>query len=176
MAYAVDMQRLVAIVVLLLLSSDAFAAARLKYRTSSRTNHTVSARNRIRAARKASPTPVVIQGGPVKGGAVNLPHGQGRRAAFTYKKAAPPPSASALAPLKSIQQEFLERMAVKHSKGVKVKAVKAGRVDDFDPNRESDTEVVVIDGGTDVASPLLGGGHNRDQGGKPAGKKNNGKK
>ncbi len=149
------------------------AAARLKYRTSSKPVQTVSSRARIHAARKAGPTPVIIQGGPVKGGAVNLPHGRGRRAAFAFEKADPPPPKSALAPLKSIKQEFLERIAAKHTKGVKVKAVKRNRVAQFDADREGDTEVVVIDGSSSpqASAPVLGGGHNRDQGGKPLGKK-----
>ncbi|PCI31905.1 MAG: hypothetical protein COB53_12830, partial [Elusimicrobia bacterium] len=131
---------------------------------------------RIRAALKAAPTPVIIQGGPVKGSAVNLPHGQGRRAAFTFTKADPPPAENALAPVKSIKREFLERMAAKHIKGVGVKAVKRDRVTQFDADSNDDTEIVVIDGTSPPAEPILGGDHNRDQGGKPLGKKNSGKK
>ena len=82
----------------------------------------------------------------MKGGPVNAPHGLGRRAVFTFTKAAPPPRRSALVPLKSIKQEFLERMAAKHARTVKVKAVKAGRVKDFNPDNDADTEVVVLDG------------------------------
>ena len=162
------------------LCAPAAEATRIKHRASAQSQTRVSSRARVRAARPrpaarpaAQPAarlapPPVVSGAPVAVGPVNPPHGRGRTAAFAHAKAAPPPSPAELAPIDPIGREFLQRIAARHAaaaEGVKVKATRADRVKDFDPDREGDTEIVVIQGDSS-------GGHNRDQGGKPAGKKN----
>ncbi len=104
----------------------------------------------------------------------NLPHGRGHRGVYKYYPAAPATAtSSAFLRVPTIEEEFLRRIAAKHSEGkVRVQAAKAGSAKDFDPNR--DQETLVLDGsGTNQAPAGLSGGgaHNRDQGGRPSGPK-----
>ncbi len=82
---------------------------------------------------------------------------------------------SVLAPVPSIEQEFLSRIAAKHAQPTKVKATRPDRIKDFDPDRAGDTQSLALGGVPSAALvpsiPGASGGHNRDQGGKPRGKK-----
>ncbi|MFH2202450.1 MAG: hypothetical protein ABIJ96_05015 [Elusimicrobiota bacterium] len=121
--------------------------------------------------RAATPPPAPVPTAPASRGTepspARAPHNMGLSGPYKFQPAAPPPPRSALAPLPSIEQEFLSRIAAKHAQGTEVRATRADRIADFDPDKASDSEVVVLGGGV----PADTGGHNRDQGGKPADKK-----
>lgn len=159
----------------LLMASPAFSGRYLNRAVKS--GDSVSSRRA--AVRNALPAVPKVEGAPVAERApgpvpANLPHNLGLKGSYHSRKPAPPPPASELKPLPSIQQEFLERVAAKHAASdapVKVKAAKAGTIGNFDPDR--DTEVIVLGGDTPalIPAPESSGTHNRDQGGKPVGKK-----
>ncbi len=126
------------------------------------------------AAASPAPAPPPVMSRPAEPGPVNLPHNRGRRGAFAYAQPAPPPHPRDLAPLPSIEQDFLSRMAAQHVKGASVKAAKSGKIGAFRPDEAGDAEVLVLPGTQADGGPAAGlgsGGHNRDQGGKPSGKK-----
>ena len=167
--YAFGMGK-VAIAALVLSFSSPVCAGRYKVRAA-KSGETISAR-RVAVRGALAPT-AKVEGAPVASRApgpapANLPHNLGLRGSYHSRRPVAPPPASELRPLPSIQQEFLERIALEHAaektKAVRVKAAKAGTVGNFDPDR--DTEVIVLGG--EAPPPVESAGtHNRDQGGKP---------
>ena len=141
---------------------------------------TVSALRAMRAARprpmlrraNAPPSVPAPASSPVRiePSRARAPHNMGLSGSYSYRPAAPPPPASALAPRPSIEQEFLTRIAIKHATPTQVKATRPDRINDFDPNNPGDSQTVILGGA--AAAPGASGAHNRDQGGKPEDKKN----